>query len=52
MYVAHFSARKREPERVYFSVKRQEPKRIKFFAEKKEPVKLIMDSNLKLEVQD
>ena len=51
MYIAKFSAEKREPKRLYFSATKEEPKHIEFRAESKEPIKFKVSSNFKMSVE-
>ena len=51
MFVAHFSARDTEPERMYFTYGKREPKEVLFKGERKPTIKFIINKSMDLEVK-
>ena len=51
MFVAHFSARNTEPERIYFNYGKRESKEVLFKGEKKPIIKFVINKSMDLEVK-
>ena len=51
MFVAHFSAKDREPERMYFTYGKREPEEVLFKGERKPTIKFIINKSMDLEVR-
>ena len=50
-FIAHFEVKKREPKIIHF-IGEKEPKILKFSSCKKKAVKLVITSDLKLEIEN
>lgn len=51
MFIAHFSAKDRIPERMYFTSEKRAPKEILFKGENKPTIKFVINKSMNLEVK-